>query len=150
MARKKKAQEAAPEIKVGGMNADGTLVLDGNMLPPKFHNIHIKVGNTDYVISMETIKCRLRAFKDKYKNKSAEEIITNVSERVGEQVAEMSDYAEKEQVKEGVVGYVLEFLLNYFTRFIDNVLRRVESIVEGLFALVYKFFLWLGGIFCLT
>lgn len=147
MARKKKA---APEIKVDAMNADGTLVLDGNMLPPKFHNIHIKVGNTDYVISMETIKCKLRAFKDKYKDKSAEEILAGVSEQVSEQVAEMSGYAEKQQVKEGLVGYVLEFLLDYFTRFVDGIIRRIGAIIEGFFALVYKFFLWLGGIFCLT
>jgi hypothetical protein len=140
--RKKKEE---PPISVKGISSDGTLVMDGGMLPPNFRQLHIRVGDVDYVVSMETIKCKLRAIRDKYADKSVEEVLGDISTAIGEQVAEVTDYAKEKQIKEGIIGYVFEFLLSYFIEFSLSIIRRLRWISDSTIALVLKFFHWLGG-----
>ena len=140
----KKSKEVPP-ISVKGINADGTLVMDGGMLPPNFRHLSIRIGDVDYVVSMETIKCKLREIKNKYADKSPEEVFADIGKAVSEQVAEVVDYAKEKQIKEGIIGYVFEFLLNYFIEFSSSIIRRLRWISDSTIGLVMQFIRWLGG-----
>lgn len=145
-AYKRKKKVETPPISVSGVTPDGSIVMDAGALPPNFQNLSIRIGDKDYAVSMESIRCKLREIKDKFADRPVEDILAGVSNAVGEQVAEVAGYAKEQQIKEGIIGYIFEFFLKYFVTFFDKILARIVWVGEALLAIVCKFFYWLGGL----
>ena len=115
-----------PDVKVvfdGRINAGGTVVLDGNMLPAEARNMHLKIGDVDYVISFETIKCKLRELHGEFEKLTVEDQLKEISNAIGEQVTEFGDFVEKKKIKENVILGIYDFLTEYFRLFINNVMN---------------------------
>lgn len=143
---RKTKEEKPSEVSITGLSPEGTLVLDKSMLPPKFQALSIRVNGVDYAISMESIRCKLKELKDRVKDVSAEEALSSLSKEVSEQIDEVVDFAKDAQVKEQVATGLFEFLVDYFVKFVDSLVARVERMCFAVFALLCRFFDWLTGL----